>query len=480
MSASHPAPRQDRLRRAQLPGPRGGAGGRAPRRRRSSSRSSPTSLIGPGEPIVIPPIVTKCDYEAELGVVIGDDGQERLRGRTRSRRSRATSSRTTSRRATSSSPTASGRAASRPTRSAPSGRSSRARTSPTRTRSAIRAILNGETMQDSSTANLIFGDRRGDQLRLADVDARGRRPDPHRHARPASASSATRNGCSRPGDEITIEIDGVGSLTNPVVARADRQGAGRRPMSGMIERTVLREQVKDVLLQRIVARRAQARRAARRDADRQRARHEPGAGARGAARPRAAAAGRVRAVPRGPRPRVRRRRSSSRSIPVRAALEELAAKLATKRLARRRERCSSAELEAMRDAARRGDLSALVQHDIAFHREIVEAAGQPRCSSSAGSRSASRAGSRSRSTARTSSRDEAAELHVPILEAIRSGKPGAAGREARKHVEEFARIARRPREGRGSLTPRSQVTPRSRGCSSPRSRCARRSSASGR
>ena len=29
------------------------------------------TLIGPGEPIVIPPIVTKCDYEAELGVVIG-------------------------------------------------------------------------------------------------------------------------------------------------------------------------------------------------------------------------------------------------------------------------------------------------------------------------------------------------------------------------------------------------------------------------
>ena len=30
-----------------------------------------TSLIGPGEPIVIPSLVTKCDYEAELGVVIG-------------------------------------------------------------------------------------------------------------------------------------------------------------------------------------------------------------------------------------------------------------------------------------------------------------------------------------------------------------------------------------------------------------------------
>ena len=31
----------------------------------------PNALIGPGDPIVIPPIVTKADYEAELGVVIG-------------------------------------------------------------------------------------------------------------------------------------------------------------------------------------------------------------------------------------------------------------------------------------------------------------------------------------------------------------------------------------------------------------------------
>ncbi len=31
----------------------------------------PTALVGPGDPIVIPPAVTMCDYEAELGVVIG-------------------------------------------------------------------------------------------------------------------------------------------------------------------------------------------------------------------------------------------------------------------------------------------------------------------------------------------------------------------------------------------------------------------------
>ena len=31
----------------------------------------PNALIGPGDPIVIPPIVSRCDYEAELGVVMG-------------------------------------------------------------------------------------------------------------------------------------------------------------------------------------------------------------------------------------------------------------------------------------------------------------------------------------------------------------------------------------------------------------------------
>ncbi len=31
----------------------------------------PTSIIGPGEPIVIPPCSTQVDYEAELGLVIG-------------------------------------------------------------------------------------------------------------------------------------------------------------------------------------------------------------------------------------------------------------------------------------------------------------------------------------------------------------------------------------------------------------------------
>ena len=95
----------------------------------------------------------------------------------------------------------------------------------------------------------------------------------------------------------------------------------------------------------------------------------------------------------------------------------------------------------MRDAARRGDLNSLVRHDIAFHRLMVEAAGNAvleQCWKSLGVE-----GRITISLYGTYVKpSEAAEKHVPILEAIRSKKPGPAGREARKHIEEFARIAR--------------------------------------
>ena len=45
----------------------------------------PNTLIGDGEPIVLPPEATQVDYEAELGVVIGS----RVRGVSKDRHSRA-------------------------------------------------------------------------------------------------------------------------------------------------------------------------------------------------------------------------------------------------------------------------------------------------------------------------------------------------------------------------------------------------------
>jgi DNA-binding GntR family transcriptional regulator len=126
--------------------------------------------------------------------------------------------------------------------------------------------------------------------------------------------------------------------------------------------------------------------------------------------------------------------------PVRAVLEELAAREATKRL-EGDIGILEREVEAMRAAAKRGDLSALVQHDIAFHRLIVEAAGNAvleQCWKSLGVE-----GRITISLYGTYVEpEEAAELHVPILEGIRSRQPSVAAREARKHVESFARIAR--------------------------------------
>jgi DNA-binding GntR family transcriptional regulator len=41
--------------------------------------------------------------------------------------------------------------------------------------------------------------------------------------------------------------------------------------------------------------------------------------------------------------------------------------------------------------------------------------------------------------------EQAAELHVPILEALRAGDVSASGREARRHIEYFARLAMKRR-----------------------------------
>ncbi len=207
-----------------------------------------------------------------------------------------------------------------------------------------------------------------------------------------------------------------------------------------IARTVLREQVKDVLLQRIV-----------------RGELQPGerlvetriAQELGTSQAPVREALRdlellrlVESEPfRGSRVRAFGDNELIEIYPVRAALDELAAKEAALALAGDVGSLEE-ELEAMRAAAGRGDLPSLVQHDFAFHREIVEAAGNgvlTQCWKSLGVEgriTLTLYGTRIEP-------DEAAELHVAILEAIRSENAALAGREARKHVEFFAKLARR-------------------------------------
>jgi 2-keto-4-pentenoate hydratase/2-oxohepta-3-ene-1,7-dioic acid hydratase in catechol pathway len=82
---------------------------------------------------------------------------------------------------------------------------------------AVRAVLNGEAMQESSTANMVFGVAdliayitQTMTLEPGDLIATGT---------PAGVGVFRKPPVfMQPGDEITIEIEGLGSLTNLVVA----------------------------------------------------------------------------------------------------------------------------------------------------------------------------------------------------------------------------------------------------------------------
>jgi 2-keto-4-pentenoate hydratase/2-oxohepta-3-ene-1,7-dioic acid hydratase in catechol pathway len=175
-----------------------------------------TALIGPGDPIVIPPVVTKCDYEAELGVVLGstvrnvskENALEAVAGYLVANDVSARDLQFADGQWT---------RGKSPDTFCPVGPLVSAAEVADPHVLGIRAILNGETMQDSSTANLIFGIdeiisyasqtstlEAGDLILTGTPAGVGVFRDPQR--------------LLQPGDEITIEIDGVGSLTNPVVA----------------------------------------------------------------------------------------------------------------------------------------------------------------------------------------------------------------------------------------------------------------------
>ena len=176
----------------------------------------PNTLIGPGEPIVIPPITKRVDYEAELGVVMGvgarrlavENALEAVAGYVCANDVSA--------------------------RDLQFGDGQWVRgksldtfcpVGPMLVPAAeiadpqslgIRATLNGEVMQESTTGNMVFGVAEivafvsqaitlepGDLILTGTPAGVGIFRDP-----PVLLE---------PGDEITIEIDGIGVLTNPVV-----------------------------------------------------------------------------------------------------------------------------------------------------------------------------------------------------------------------------------------------------------------------
>jgi DNA-binding GntR family transcriptional regulator len=127
--------------------------------------------------------------------------------------------------------------------------------------------------------------------------------------------------------------------------------------------------------------------------------------------------------------------------PVRAALEELAAQEAANRLGGRVDELER-EFEAMREAADRDDLHDLAVHDATFHRMIVEAAGNRVLLDTWRTL---RVEARVVVTALKTDIDlqELAELHRPLLEALKEGSPERAGGALRQHFETLRTMMKR-------------------------------------
>ena len=131
--------------------------------------------------------------------------------------------------------------------------------------------------------------------------------------------------------------------------------------------------------------------------------------------------------------------------PVRAAIEEVAAREAATRLDGDVD-ALEAELDAMHQAADENDLHAQVEHDVAFHRLIVEASGNAILLETWLSLGI---GPRTIVTALRSGLDghEIAERHRPVLEALRARDPEAAGAALRGHVEQYGELLKGAQTG---------------------------------
>jgi 2-keto-4-pentenoate hydratase/2-oxohepta-3-ene-1,7-dioic acid hydratase in catechol pathway len=174
-----------------------------------------SSLIGPGAAIEVPHASTRVDYEAELGVVIGrrvrrvapDDALDAVRGyicvnEVSDRAMQFQDGQWT-------------RAKSADT-FCPVGPAlvpAAEVADPQRLR--IRCLLNGEAVQDSTTADMVF--TVAEIIAYASTSMTLEPGDLIATGTPAGVGLATGR-YLRPGDEVSVDIERVGTLTNPVQA----------------------------------------------------------------------------------------------------------------------------------------------------------------------------------------------------------------------------------------------------------------------
>ena len=174
-----------------------------------------TALIGPGDAIVIPPMVTKCDYEAELGVVLGatvrnvskENAFEAVAGYVVANDVSARDLQFADGQWT---------RGKSPDTFCPVGPLVPAAEVPDPHALPIRAILNGETMQDWSTNDMIF-----DVPTLIEFLSGSTTLMPGTVILTGTPHGV--GGARKPpvflkaGDTVEIEIEKIGVLSNPVV-----------------------------------------------------------------------------------------------------------------------------------------------------------------------------------------------------------------------------------------------------------------------
>ena len=177
------------------------------------------SLLGHNQPIVIPPGTSQVDYEAELAIIIGKRGKyiaeadafDYIAGYTNAHdvSARDLQFRTTQ--------WTTGKMLDT---FGPLGPALVTRDEiPDPGKLAIKLILNGQVMQDSNTAHMIFQVpfiisylSQLVTLEPGDVIMTG--------TPPGIGNARTPPVFMQPGDTVTVEIEGLGQLTNPVVAEA--------------------------------------------------------------------------------------------------------------------------------------------------------------------------------------------------------------------------------------------------------------------
>jgi len=179
-----------------------------------------TSIIGPGEPIVLPRASRKPDYEAELAFVVGRGGRYIPAERWREHVFGYTCMNDVSARDVQMATTQWLMGKSFDTFAPIGPWVVTADEIPEPHELDISLTLNGEVMQSSNTRNLIFGIPQLIEylssvftLEPGDVVATGT---------PAGVGFVRKPPrLLRPGDEVVIAIQGIGELRNPVVAEAD-------------------------------------------------------------------------------------------------------------------------------------------------------------------------------------------------------------------------------------------------------------------